>query len=126
MKVTKKVLTSAVHLGDLTLQKEGLEAEIKTLREELSKAIPAGDEFEFIAGVQKFTLINRLEDKAIMKSNQVISKIISPKLFIEIAKISKTEIEKEFGKATLSECVDHYETEPKLILKKSVDKKPKD
>ncbi len=120
-----KKTNACVRLGYLTLQKEKIEAEIKELRESLEKAINPGESIDFVvegyADVedQSFTLKNSIEDKAVLKTNEMLSKVLGKANFIEIAKISKTEVEKVFGKAVAVDCVDHYDTQNRLVLKKN-------
>jgi len=114
-----KLLEKCKALGSLTLQKDVLEIKIKALREEISQVLKAGDTLNFEVNNQLFHIINRLEDKAILRSNLNLFKILGRSNFIEVAKISKTEVEKAFGKALVAVCIDHFETSEKLVLTKS-------
>ena len=124
MKSGKILLKNAQRLGELTLRKEKLETEIKLVREFLEKSITEGESFDFeVIGFadlddQLFTITNRLEDKAVLKDNPALVKILGRDNFVSIAKISKTEVEKTFGKAVAASCVEKYETTPKLVLRK--------
>jgi len=119
MKLSKKGMEKCNRLGELTLQKDAIEAEIKELREDLDALFASGDTHDFAVGEQGFTLLKRPEDKAVMKNNVALFKILGKDNFIEIAKVSKTEIEKSFGKAVTADCVEGYETIEKLVLKKT-------
>lgn len=113
-----KLLEKCKDLGSLTLQKDVLETKIKVLREEIAEVLKPGDALDFEADNQLFNIINRLEDKAIMKPNIDLFKILGKANFIEVSKISKTEVEKSFGKAVAVKIVDRYETSTKLVLTK--------
>lgn len=118
MKPSKKILSKSERLGELTLQKEVIEAEIKELRTDLESMLTAGEEVEFVASDQKFLLKKRIEDKAILKDTTAIRKVIGEKNFMIVAKVTKTDIESTFGKATLADCVLRYDEETKLVLRK--------
>jgi len=125
MKNGKKVLEKCERLGYLTLQKEKIEAEIGELRNHISATLKVGTNIAFeVTGYadvddRSFTLIKRVEDKAVLITNQKISRIIGVANFIDVAKISKTEIEKQFGKAVIASCIDHFDSEEKLVLRKT-------
>lgn len=114
----KSVIEKCKRLGLFTLQKEDLEAKIKKLRGELEDAIEVGDIIDFEVDEVKFTLSNLNQDVAVLKDNKKLVKILGDENFISIAKVSKTEIEKQFGKAVVIKCIEKYDTDPKMILKK--------
>jgi len=114
----KKVLAKGERLGELTLQKEAIEAEIKELRTDLEIMLTTGEEVEFIASDQNFLLSKRIEDKAILKDTIAIRKVLGEKNFMIVAKVTKTDIESTFGKATLADCVLRYDEGYKLVLRK--------
>lgn len=114
----KKVLAKGERLGELTLQKEAIEEEIKGLRTDLEALMTAGEEVEFVAYDQKFRLAKQIEDKAILKEITVIRKVLGEKNFMIVAKATKTDIETTFGKAVLADCILRYDEETKLVLRK--------
>jgi len=114
----KKVLAKGERLGELTLQKEAIEEEIKGLRTDLEALMTAGEEVEFVAYDQKFRLAKQIEDKAILKEITVIRKVLGEKNFMIVAKVTKTDIETTFGKAVLADCILRYDEETKLVLRK--------
>ena len=114
----KKVLAKGERLGELTLQKEAIEEEIKGLRTDLEALMTAGEEVEFVAYDKKFRLAKQIEDKAILKEITVIRKVLGEKNFMIVAKVTKTDIETTFGKAVLADCILRYDEETKLVLRK--------
>lgn len=119
MKLSKKGTEKCNRLGELTLQKDAIEAEIKVLREDLDVLFNVGDVFAFTVEDQKFEFLKRLEDVAVLKSNEELFKLLGKADFIDIAKVSKTAVEKAFGKAVAIECIDHFDpTERTVLVKK--------
>ena len=112
------LLAKAELLGVKTLEKEALEAEIKSLRDDLNSLMSDGESLSFIAKEQDFLLRKRLEDKAILKTNATIFEILGKDNFIETAKVSKTALEELFGKAAMVKCIERYEVSSRLILSK--------
>lgn len=119
MRIKKDLMDKCTKVGSLTLQKDALELEIKTLREAIDAEMKAGEQVDFNTDNQDFSMIKRLEDKAVMKDNETLFKLLGKKNFVESAKFSKTDIEKSFGKAVVADCIDHFESTTKLLLKKN-------
>ena len=121
MRTGKKLIEKCERLGYLTLKKEEIDAEIKELRECINEKMAVNDSLVFASEEQSFMISKRYQDKAVLKSNATIFKLLEKDSFISIAKINKMDIEKEFGKAVLAECVDRYTTDEVLVLRKVKD-----
>jgi len=116
----KEWLSNVKELAKLTLEKEETETKIKKLREVIITKMKGGDDFSFVEPESKITFIIKLQlqDVAVLKPNDKIFKLLGVENFISIAKINKTELDKQFGAATTSKCIASYNTKETLVLRK--------
>lgn len=119
----RDIVKKATTLASLTIEKTRIDEEIAKIRLDLESILVADDPIEFDYADLSWNLCLKTEDKAVLKDNKAIIKILGQPNFNEVAKVTKTDLIKAFGVGTTANCVDHYDPTTKLILSKKKKKK---
>jgi len=105
----------ATQLYHANKSKKIYEATEKALREELDKRMKVGEVVEFDTADGPYKVEKKIEEWAVMRSNDYIYNLLGHKQFLEVAKVTKKALE-DIGKEIYQKCIKGWEEKPALTL----------